>query len=216
MKESKLSRRLLKIASLINEDDVIYDVGTDHGLLPCYLLDNNLCKKAYAIDNKQGPINSCKKNIKKYNLEGKVITKLSNGIDDIENDVTTVIIAGMGFHTVKRILDNHCLSNKRFIIQINRNTKDLRQYISDNHYRILNEEIVFEDHYYIIIEFTNSISKQLTRKEIYFGPILIKKKEPLFLDYLKEYRKTCISNNNKHHSDLNDYLIKTIDLIINN
>lgn len=215
MKESKLSKRLLKIVSLINKDDVIYDVGTDHGLLPCYLLSNNLCKKAYAIDNKQGPINACIKNIKKYNLDGKVITKLSNGIDDIDNDVTTVIIAGIGFYTVKKILDNHDLSNKRFIVQINKNISEFRQYLSDNHYNILNEEIVFDEHYYIIIVFNNKPSKELTKEEIYFGPVLMKKKDPLYIKYLKKCRNTYINNNRKHHSKLNDYLIYTIDSINN-
>ncbi|MEG2984166.1 MAG: SAM-dependent methyltransferase, partial [Peptostreptococcaceae bacterium] len=36
----KLTERLLKIASLIDEGKKIADIGTDHGYIPVYLLKN--------------------------------------------------------------------------------------------------------------------------------------------------------------------------------
>ena len=209
-----LSKRLLKIASLINKDDVIYDVGTDHGLLPCFLMENNLCKKAYAIDNKEGPINNCKENIERYHLEDKVITKLSNGLDDIEDDVTTVIIAGMGFYTLKEILDKSDLSNRRFIVQINKNIYEFRRYLSDHHYKIINEEIVFDDFYYIIIEFTTELGEELSFEELHFGPILMKKMSDEYRKYL-DYEKKLLTNNNiKYFDPYNEKLIETINHIL--
>ena len=209
-----LSKRLLIIASLINKDDVIYDVGTDHGLLPCFLMENNLCKKAYAIDNKEGPINKCKENINKYHLEGKVIPKLSNGIDDIEKDVTTVIIAGMGFYTLKEILDNKDLSNKRFIVQINKNIYEFRKYLSDNNYKIINEEVVFDDFFYVIIEFTSEKGDKLSFEELHFGPILIKKKTDEYIDYLQFERNVLKNNNMKYFDPYNEKLIEAINNIL--
>lgn len=209
-----ISKRLLKIASLINKDDVIYDVGTDHGLLPCFLMENNLCKKAYAIDDKQGPLDNCIENIKIHNLEGKVIPKLSNGIDDIEDDVTTVIIAGMGFYTLKEILDNKDLSNKRFIIQINKNIYEFRKYISDHNYKIINEEIVFDDFFYTIIEFTSEKGEKLSFEELHYGPILIKNKSEDFINYLKDQKRILMVNNMKYFDPFNEKLIETIDHII--
>lgn len=209
-----LSKRLLKIASLINKDDVIYDVGTDHGLLPCFLMQNNLCKKAYAIDNKEGPISKCKDNISKYNLEGKVIPKLSNGINDIEDDVTTVIIAGMGFYSLKDILDNQDLSNKRFIVQINKNIYEFRKYLSDHKYKILNEEIVFDDFYYIIIEFTSEEGRTLSFEELHFGPILMKNITGEYYDYLESQKKLLTNNNIKYFDPYNEKLIEAINHIL--
>lgn len=209
-----LSKRLLKIASLINKDDVIYDVGTDHGLLPCFLMENNLCKKAYAIDNKEGPISKCKENISRFNLEGKVIPKLSNGIDDIEKDVTTVIIAGMGFYTLKEILDNKDLSNKRFIVQINKNIYEFRKYLSEHNYRIINEEIVFDDFYYVIIEFISEKGKELNFEELHFGPILMNNMTGEYYDYLESQKKLLINNNIKYFDPYNEKLIEAINHIL--
>ena len=209
-----LSKRLLKIASLINKDDVVYDVGTDHGLLPCFLMENNLCKKVYAIDNKVGPINTCKENIAKYRLEDKVIPKLSDGIIDIDEDVTVVVIAGMGFYTLKEILDNKDLSNKRFIIQINKNIYDFRKYISDHNYKIINEEVVFDDFFYVIIEFTSEKGEILDFDELHFGPILMKNKSEDYINYLK-FQKNVLSNNNmKYFDPFNERLIDSINRIL--
>ena len=209
-----LSKRLLKIASLINKDDVVYDVGTDHGLLPCFLMENNLCKKVYAIDNKVGPINTCKENIAKYRLEDKVIPKLSDGIIDIDEDVTVVVIAGMGFYTLKEILDNKDLSNKRFIIQINKNIYDFRKYISDHNYKIINEEVVFDDFFYVIIEFTSEKGETLDFDELHFGPILMKNKSEDYINYLK-FQKNVLSNNNmKYFDPFNERLIDSINRIL--
>ena len=209
-----LSKRLSKIASLINKDDVIYDVGTDHGLLPCFLMENNLCKKAYAIDNKQCPLDKCIENIKRYGLEGKVIPKLSNGIDDIEDDVTTVIIAGMGFYTLKEILDNKDLSNKRFIIQINKNIHEFRKYLSDHHYKIINEEIIYDEFFYIIIEFNIEEGRTLSFEELHFGPILIQNKSDEFISYLKDQKRILTTNNIKYFDPYNEKLIESIDHIL--
>ena len=37
-----VSKRLKFISSLINKDDKILDIGTDHALLPIYLVKNNI------------------------------------------------------------------------------------------------------------------------------------------------------------------------------
>ncbi len=38
MKYLKLTDRLLKIASLVDKDKRLADIGTDHGYIPVYLL----------------------------------------------------------------------------------------------------------------------------------------------------------------------------------
>ena len=42
MKYLKLTDRLLKIASLVDKDKKIADIGTDHGYIPVYLLNKNI------------------------------------------------------------------------------------------------------------------------------------------------------------------------------
>ena len=51
----KLSKRLSFIASFVDNHMIIADIGSDHGYLPYYLLENKIINKAYACDNKIGP-----------------------------------------------------------------------------------------------------------------------------------------------------------------
>ena len=50
-----LSKRLREVAKFIDKGKVVYDVGSDHALLPCFLVQEKICDRVYACDNKQGP-----------------------------------------------------------------------------------------------------------------------------------------------------------------
>ena len=76
-----LSNRLLEIAKLVDKNKVVYDIGSDHGLLPCFLVLNDICPKAYAVDNKVGPLNRTKEAIDRYKLDGRVVPILSDGLN---------------------------------------------------------------------------------------------------------------------------------------
>lgn len=210
-----LSKRLLKIADLIDGNNVVYDVGSDHALLPCFLILNNKAKKVYAIDNKKGPLDKANKNIKKFNLENKVIPILSNGIDDITNDVDIIVISGMGFYTVKEILENKDLSKyDKIIVQVNKDTPLLREWISNHNYSIIEEEIVKDDFYYEIEVFNAKKACSLKPREIQFGPINLIKRKGVFIEYLKDKREKLENINKIAHKKEYEFLINEINELI--
>lgn len=197
-----LSKRLKKIAELVNEYKVVYDVGSDHALLPCFLVLNNLSPKVYAGDNKEGPLDSARRNIEKYDLVNKVIPVLGDGLINAPSDTEIVIISGMGYYTVEHILNDADISKyQRFIIEVNKDTKLLRKYISDHHLTITNEEIVYDDFYYEIIEFNNDYYDEYSDDEIEFGPIHLKKKSKEFIDFLNYQISKLEDIYSKNHSD---------------
>ena len=205
-----LSKRLLEIASLVDENKVVFDVGSDHGLLPCFLVSNNICPKAYAGDNKEGPLSRAKESIERYGLEGKVIPVLSDGIGKISDDVDIVVIAGMGFYTVKHILENKNLDKyEKIIVQVNKDCAELRRFISDNGYTIVDERVVFDGFYYEIVVFNTKKHESYSESEILYGPVLLKRKDQVFIDYLnsrKDKLKTIYlkSNNPKTLESINE------------
>ena len=210
-----LSKRLKEVSKFIDENKVVYDVGSDHGLLPCFLVLEKGVSKAYASDNKEGPLNKAKANIKKYHLEGKVIPVLCDGIDKIGKDVDIITICGMGFYTVKHILDNKDLKPyEKIIVQVNKNVKDLRKWIDDNDYSILDEEVVHDDFYYEIVVFNASKSKKLSKLEIEYGPINLKKRTKTFIEYLKDQRKKLNKINVSTNMPLYCEKIAQLDAII--
>ncbi len=182
-----LSKRLRTIADLIIPGSVVFDVGSDHALLPCYLAQKGLIKRAYAGDNKPGPLQSAINNINRLKLNDLVIPLLSEGLEKVTPDVDTVVIAGMGVNTAIEILQNADLKQfKRIIVQLNRNTDQFRSYLSDSNYSIIDETIIYDGFYYPIIVFNTIYHERYTAKEIALGPILLKKREPSFYDYLQQ------------------------------
>lgn len=185
-----LSIRLQAIANLVNKDSIIADVGSDHGLLPCFLAKEDLVKKAYAIDNKEGPLNFAYDNIETYNLKDKVYPILADGLDNLSNDVTSIIIAGMGFETIKMIVESNLdkvLKANQVIIQSNTKVNRLRKWIMDQEFLIEKEVIVKDnDKIYTIVSFNPQINKNYGSQSYYLSAYLLKNNDSLYLKSLKE------------------------------
>ena len=199
----KLSLRLQAIADLVKENTKIVDVGCDHGLLDIYLTkEKNV--KCIASDNKQSCLDNAINNIKKYNLEDKIETVLSEGLEKIDTEqLDTVIISGMGTSTILNIIKEKNISH--MIIQSNNNLYELRKKITKLGYYITNEVVVLDYKYNLIVEFKKG-TKKYNNFELKYGPILLKNDNKEYFNYL--YNKLLeIKNKNKKISLIEKYYI---------
>jgi tRNA (adenine22-N1)-methyltransferase len=93
-------------------------------------------------------------NIKKYKSK-KVKIRCGNGLEVIdENDnIDTVIISGMGYQTIIRMLKNTDKLTKinKLIIQSNTNPEIVKKYLIKNEFYIEKEKIVLDKNIYYII-----------------------------------------------------------------
>jgi len=181
----KLSKRLEAISSLIPNDSKIIDVGCDHGLLDIYLYQKGISNKIIASDINENALNNARENIKKNKLEQFIETRLGNGLDTLNeiDDIDTIIISGMGAHTAVGILKNNHLklSNiNTIIIQSNTKIEFLRKEIIRLNY-IIDDEILIQDNkkIYTIVKFIKG-KKKYSKKELFFGPVLLEKNTKLF------------------------------------
>lgn len=211
-----ISDRLAAIAYMIDKNKVVFDVGSDHGLLPIFLVESGICPKAYAGDNKLGPLETAKKNIESANLVDKVIPVYADGLPQNINDIDIVTIAGLGYYTIEHILDNADISKYQYlIVQTNSDVELLRKYISDHLYTIEDERIIFDDFYYQIIKFSADMHDPYSDLEIKYGPILLKKEDHIFLNYLNDKKDKLIDINNKANKDIYKDTIEEIEMILN-
>ena len=182
-----ISNRLLQIAMLVERNKVVFDVGSDHALLPCFLLENGICEKVYAGEIAEGPLNNVKETVKKHHLEGKLIPVFSDGLAKAEDDVDIVIISGMGYHTIKHILESCEVERYQyFLIQSNTDVDLLRRYLSEKNYTIEDERIVFDGFYYQVIRFSADLHEPYSELEIKYGPVLLKRRDEVFIAYMKD------------------------------
>ena len=149
----KLSPRLKAVSDAVGNCEILADVGTDHGYVPVYMLENQLCKKAYASDIREQPLSRAASTIRENGLEGKAFTYLSNGILDIPEDYDALVIAGMGGETIVSILEAKAPPmNAKLVLQPMTEEQTLRQYLYTHGYKIVAEKAVSEPgHVYTVI-----------------------------------------------------------------
>ena len=196
----KLSKRLLAIANLIDDNSKVADIGCDHGLVSIYLAMNKQNISIIASDINQNALDNAIKNINKYHLEDKIKVCLSNGLDNINDEIDTIIISGMGGHTIVDILTNNqekLNTVNNIIIQSNNDIEYVRRKIVKLGYYISKEKLILDKNiYYTVILFTKG-KKKYTNKEYYFGPILLKENSKIFIEKNnKEYTKLVNIKNN--------------------
>lgn len=206
----EISNRLKCVVSMIDKCSSIADIGTDHGYLPIYLIQNGICKTSIASDIKKGPLNKARANVKKYKMEEKIECRLGAGLSTIKvKEVDCAVISGMGGNLISDILKENLevfKSLKYAVLQPVQNPEILRKYLYDKGFNIIDEELcIDENKYYEIIKvaYNNNV---VIKDDIYYeiSENLIKKKHPLIKEYI-EYK----INKNKH-------IIDNIDLCNNN
>ena len=145
--------RIEAIASLVDNDALVVDIGTDHAYLPIYLYENDITKNIVASDISSNALLFAKNNLEKHNLRGKIKLVVSDGFINLDECFDIAIISGVGTETIKKILDNEVLPNK-LILSSHKNVSDLREYMFKIGYKIEKEIIVYENNiYYNIIKY---------------------------------------------------------------
>ena len=141
-----------------------------------------------ACDIAKGPLQQAEKTISEAGCSAQIQTILCPGFSKVPSDANCMIIAGMGWKTIEMILENDYdrLSQfDRILLQSNRDVNQLRAWVSEHHMTIVEEKVV-EDmgKDYEIVCITNDFNEGYTLEEIKYGPVLLKRKDQEFLEFL--------------------------------
>ncbi|MGL4607194.1 MAG: tRNA (adenine(22)-N(1))-methyltransferase [Eubacteriaceae bacterium] len=181
---SRLSPRLKTIADCVTDVSSFADIGTDHGYIPVYLIENKGVDFGIACDINQKPLEKAENLIKVYGYENQIETRLGSGLSVLkENEVDAIILAGMGGILISELLEEQlaiAFSAKKLIFQPMNNQKILRKYCEERGFQIVKEELAIEGTriYEIIVAqkgkmiFENSLEYEL-------GHQFLTKKHPL-------------------------------------
>lgn len=179
-----LTNRLQMVLSLIDKDDIIADIGTDHGYLLMYAFNKGV-KLAQGIENKQGPYTRACLNLNEQIKKGICTITLSSGLNDVLPMVDTIVMAGMGGELIVDILTENldvAKRMKKIILCPNKKNYELRKYLSENGFLIEKELITQEANFFyeaFLVKPVNDTVK-LTDIECEFGPYLLKYKNDVF------------------------------------
>lgn len=203
--------RIESIYSLIDENDKVVDVGCDQAKLSIMLAKRN--QKSIASDISEKVINRASSTIKKLSLDNLIDLRISNGLINIkENEADTLVLSGMGTHTILQIVSSTNIKFKK-IITISNNYHDiLRAKMNNLGYKVNRELIIKENNkYYNLIEYVKG-KNNLSREEELIGLNHIDKN--MYNEYLK-YLLNKYLNIQKQSKNQNKKINEIISIIKN-
>ncbi len=192
----QLSDRLQAILNMIPVSGVLCDVGCDHGYLSIEAVNRGVCKSAYALDVRKGPLSRAEEHIAEAGLNDVITTILSDGLDNMPPDTADVIvIAGMGGPLMEGILTRGADKAKKadcLILSPQSHVRDFREFLCRGGYHIIDEDMVFDEgkYYFIIkVRYESGEHMVLDEKQLRYGT----KDSPVLNDFMKEEYKRFIA-----------------------
>lgn len=188
MKRITLQPRLRLLAEMTPHGGRLADIGTDHGYLPVWLLQEGRIPSAIAADVGVEPLEHARRTAEEYETQG-LDFRLCDGLSGIEPEETdTVVIAGMGGETIRDILraapwaaDGH----HTLLLQPMTKVELLRGWLRENGYRCTEERLVQDKgKLYVILSVTGGPSGEASDAERYGGFCL--EHDPLYGLYLEQ------------------------------
>lgn len=199
----KLSPRLLAVTSFVEKGSRVADVGTDHGYVPIWLIEEGIAESALAMDVRKGPLERAESHIRLHGLEDRISTRLSDGLKELNaGEADTVVIAGMGGELVIHIMEEgrHVRDTVRhWVLSPQSELDKVRRYLEEQGFVTLDETMLIdEEKYYTVMSVRGPegsgghvpAAGAMSEAEYLYGRCLIKKKDPVLREYLEKEKRT--------------------------
>ncbi len=177
-----LSPRLLSLSGMVDKGSYIADVGSDHCALPIYLFEKGFIRGAMAIENKKKPFERMKKAVEATSFP--IITSLSDGLEALNKEVDTIVLAGMGGNLIIDILKkgrNKLANIKTIIIDAHNDRPKVIAFLAMEGYHLAQNEFLYDAGvYYDLMKWEKGApSASYSELELKYGPlnVLTKPKE---------------------------------------
>ncbi len=147
----RLSKRIYALADSVIEGDSRADIGRDHGYVPMLLIRQGRSPRVIMTDISEGSLAKARETFAACGLDGMVSGsdfRLGDGLQTVEaGEVDEIIIAGLGGHTIRNILDDDkdkSRSFSRLILQPRKHSGTLRYYLYTHGWNIESEKLAKE------------------------------------------------------------------------
>ena len=199
-----LSPRLKACKEWISPGQRVADIGCDHGYLGISLLKENIVSFVIASDIREKPLESAVRNAERFGVKENMAFYLSDGAQNIPREFDTLVCAGMGGDTMVSILEKApWLKDNKYhlVLQCQTRAHTLRQYLSDNGWRICREALVRDGRFlYTVMDVSFEPGYPLTPAQYYFPPALLGNPRPELEEYYR-FVLQGLKNTGKHQDN---------------
>lgn len=181
-----LDERLSLAAALYEPCALGADIGTDHGLLPCHLLKENVCQRMIFADVSPKALRHAEEQVQHQHLSDRAQLICADGLDALVEPCGCVSVMGMGGETIASILTRGKDKLQAAVLVLSAHT-DLhlvRQAVQDIGYHIVREELCRAAGRFYVVWRAEPGAASLTDEEIRFGPLLMHTMTPMLREYI--------------------------------
>lgn len=139
-------KRLDKIVSFVDENKIVADIGSDHGISAIKVYEEKSPRKVIATDISGPSLQKLVDKLEQNNYE--IETIITDGLKGLPLDIDQIIISGMGGHLVTEIIEgNFELSRaaEKLILSPNNSKNYFRRWLHENSFEIITDEKVEDE-----------------------------------------------------------------------
>lgn len=165
----ELSPRLAALAALVPACERVADIGSDHGLLPAFLLEKGICRRVTVTDRSAPSLEKAKRLFLERGL--KADFAVADGLKGVQDGADALVIAGMGGQEIIKILkgDLALAHSAVLVLQPMKNVRELRIFLTGNGFRITRESLAREGSRFYQMFSAEAGEQALTEAELWFG-----------------------------------------------
>ncbi len=186
----KLSQRLHAIKEYLPHGLVVADIGADRGELSLCLLKEGIAQKVILADISEKSLSRAKEFFAEEKEEERAEFRIGDGLSVLApKEADYAVVAGMGGPTICEILSDRpgvTAALRGLVIQAMGNSDKVRALLNLMGFRIAGETMIFEEGQYYIIIHAVPGEQVLSPTDVFAGPCLLARKDPLLMAYLKE------------------------------
>lgn len=184
-----LDERLSLAAQLYEPCALGADIGTDHALLPCYLLTHNICQEMILADVSPKALLHAEESVRRHHLEKRAHVRLADGLDALTKPCGCVSMMGMGGETIRTVLLSGAdkLSGSVLVLSSHTEQPLVRRTLPEIGYHIVQEKLCqAAGRFYIFWRAEPGQAEGWTAEEVHYGRLLWVQNPPkMLLDYCR-------------------------------
>lgn len=181
-----LDERLSLAAALYEPCELGADIGTDHGLLPCHLLETGICQRMILADVSPKALWHAEAQVHAQHLEERAHLICADGLDALTEPCGCVSIMGMGGETIADILrrGRHKLHGAVLVLSAHTEQPLVRQAVAEIGYHLSREVLCKAAGRFYVFWRAEAGEAPLSEEAIRYGGPLWEEETPLLREYL--------------------------------
>ena len=175
-----MDERLTLAAGLYTAGEWGADIGSDHGYLPCAVLEQGICDRMIVSDISAQALSHARAALTQRGLSDRAVLTVADGLDALDRPVSTVSVTGMGGKLIASILmkDRERLGSASLVLSAHTDQELVREAVCRLGWHLTAEKLCMAANRFYLIWKAEPGVQTLTDEELQLGTPMLGEENP--------------------------------------